>query len=94
MEVKLILSDKSYPAFSYLDKKGKYTVKYMTDEFETFSKGDLLKLKEYIGGDFTFKTNAGVDLHSSEDSYKGIKVEKLSFLEMDLITPSISDERL
>ena len=94
MEAKLILTDKIYPAFTFLDDKGNYTVKYKTDDFETFSKDELLKLKETIGSEFTFKTNAGVDLHSSEESYKGIEIKKLSFFEMDLITPSVTQERI
>jgi len=77
MKTKLMLSDKFYPAYAILDKKGKYTVTYKTDEFEVFSQGDLLKIKEYIGSGFTFKTNAGVDVKGS--TYKDIKIKKVSY---------------
>lgn len=79
MKTKLVLSDKMYPAYLELDKKGSYTMSYKTDEFESFSKGDLVKLKEYVGDKFTFKTNAGVDLHTSEKEYVGIKVIKVNY---------------
>lgn len=77
MKTKLMLSDKFYPAFAELDKKGDYTITYKTDEFETFSQGDLMKLKEYIGGPFTFKTNAGVDIKGT--TYRGVIVKKVSY---------------
>lgn len=72
-----MLSDKFYPAYAILDKKGQYTITYKTDQFEIFSQGDLMKLKEYIGGEFTFKTNAGVDV--KESTYRGITVKKVSY---------------
>lgn len=72
-----MLSDKFYPAYAILDEKGQYTITYKTDQFEIFSQGDLLKLKEYIGGVFTFKTNAGVDIKGS--TYQGVTVKKVSY---------------
>jgi len=86
MKLRFILSNKVNPAYVLMNMKGEYTVTYKTEELEIFSKKDLLKLKRDIGKEFTLETNAGVDLHSSEESYLGIKVIKKTFFEMDSLT--------
>lgn len=47
---------------------------------EPITKQELRKWKEWIGGDCTLKTNAGVEIHSSEmcnGKWNGIKIERL-----------------
>ena len=50
---------------------------YKTTDFDNITKYHLLYLKKQMGGDFVLKTNAGIDLHSSEiknGSWNGIKI--------------------
>ena len=69
----------------YLDLSGNFSVNVelnsityiITEIEEPISKKILLQLKEFMGGDFTLHTNAGVELHSSEvvdNTWKGIKI--------------------
>ena len=70
---------------NYLDLKGGFyvntelnSITYIITEIEEpITKEVVLQLKEFMGGDFTLHTNAGVELHSSEvvdNTWKGIKV--------------------
>ena len=56
-----------------------YILEYkITDFEEPITKKELRTLKKYLG-EFTLKTNAGVDIHSSEmndGKWNGIKIEK------------------
>jgi len=53
---------------------------YKIEDFEEpISKKDLRTLKKYLG-EFTLKTNAGLEIHSSEmenGTWNGIKIERL-----------------
>jgi hypothetical protein len=55
-------------------------IKYKITEIEdNITKAELRVLKKFLG-EFTLKTNAGVDIHSSEiknDRWNGIKIERL-----------------
>jgi len=58
----------------------KKLVTYEINEFqEPITKEEILKISEWVGGaPCTIKTNAGVELHSSEKGvFKGIKIERL-----------------
>ena len=52
----------------------------ITDFEDNLTKQDLKTFKENMGGDFTLKTNCGLDIHSSEmknGKWNGIKIERL-----------------
>ena len=55
-------------------------IKYKITEIENpITKDELRVLKKFLG-EFTLKTNAGVDIHSSElkdGKWNGIKLERL-----------------
>lgn len=54
-----------------------YTI---TEIEEAITKKELREFKKTMGGEFTLKTNCGVDIHSSEmekGKWNGIKIERL-----------------
>lgn len=59
-------------------------VYYLTEGIESIEKADLVVLKMLVGSEcLQLRTNAGVDLHSSEGNiYKGVEVIKVPYLEM------------
>lgn len=57
-----------------------YHLIYVTDDIEVIDRQTLKDLSDTLGclGDITLYTNAGTDLHSSEDTLYGITVKRLA----------------
>tara|TARA_R110000782_G_scaffold176914_1_gene267865 strand:- start:131 stop:415 length:285 start_codon:yes stop_codon:yes gene_type:complete len=72
---------------------GIYVLYYLTEEIETVTKDILKYLSETIDHDkITFITNAGVDIHSTEDDIiYGIRVHKARYDDMVDMTNALND---
>ena len=88
-KLEAMVSDKyakgGYVVKEKIDKKNKVVI-YFTDGFDMLTKEDLNKYKKQLGGDYTLKTNAGVEVHSGEmdgDKWKGITIEKVPYAKLE-----------
>lgn len=57
-----------------------YHLIYLTEEIESISRATLKKLASDLGclGNLHLHTNAGIDLHSSEDELYGFRTHRLA----------------
>lgn len=67
-----------------IDKKNKVVI-YFTDGFDVLTKNELRNYKKELG-EYTLKTNAGIELHSGEmdgNKWEGITIEKVPYAKLE-----------
>ena len=95
--------NKQEPIYAHLDiglsediqivkQDNKLKLLYYNEESETISRESLYKLSQLLDNkDTTLYTNSGIDLHQSEDELYGIKIQRFSYTDYDIIKDGLYD---
>ena len=81
------------PVQAFMTKE-RYALFYYTEEIESIGRDTLDNILSNIKhSNVVLFTNAGVDMHSTEKDYKGLKIKKFRFNDCDKVLSTLNAQK-